>query len=89
MKNLLPQFGQLLVYQSWCGICQGSQYKELIVRKKKSTPHNILSKPQAAFPHNHCRIMGGGERGINPVTMNIINPRKEYWPSREPATFCS
>ena len=23
-----------------------------------------------------------GERGMNPVTMTIINPRKEYWPSR-------
>ena len=23
-----------------------------------------------------------GERGMNPVAMTIINPRKEYWPSR-------
>ena len=23
-----------------------------------STPHNILSKPMAAFPHNHCRNNG-------------------------------
>ena len=23
-----------------------------------STPHNILSKPLASFPHNHCRING-------------------------------
>ena len=22
------------------------------------------------------------ERGMNPVAMTIINPRKEYWPSR-------
>ena len=26
--------------------------------------------------------MDGGERGMNPVTMTIINPWKEYWPSR-------
>ena len=32
--------------------------------------------------------MDSGESGMNPVTMNAINPRKEYWPSRgiEPAT---
>ena len=23
-----------------------------------------------------------GERGMNPVIMTIINPRKKYWPSR-------
>ena len=45
-----------------------------------STPHNILSKPLAAFPHNHCQI--SGERGMNAVAMTIINPRKEYWSSR-------
>ena len=27
--------------------------------------------------------MDSGERGMNPVTMIIINPWKEYWPSRE------
>ena len=26
--------------------------------------------------------MDRGEREMNPVTMTIINPRKEYWPSR-------
>ena len=26
--------------------------------------------------------MDSGERGMNPVAMTIINPRKEYWPSR-------
>ena len=26
--------------------------------------------------------MDNGERGMNPVAMTIINPRKEYWPSR-------
>ena len=45
------------------------------------TPHNILSKPLAAFPHNQCQTMDSGERGMNPVPMTIINPQKEYWPS--------
>ena len=44
-----------------------------------STPHSILSKPSAGFPHNHCRNCG--ERGTNSVAMTIINPWKEYWPS--------
>ena len=26
--------------------------------------------------------MDSSERGINPVAMTIINPQKEYWPSR-------
>ena len=26
--------------------------------------------------------MDSGERGMNPAAMTIINPRKEYWPSR-------
>ena len=38
-----------------------------------STLHNILSKPLAAF-----ETMNSGERGMNPVAMTIINPRKEY-----------
>ena len=38
-----------------------------------------LSKPLAAFPNNHCRNNGQRERN---VAMTIINPRKEYWPSR-------
>ena len=41
-----------------------------------STPHNILSKPLAAFPHSHCP--DNGEREMNPVAMIIISPGKEY-----------
>ena len=26
--------------------------------------------------------MDSGERGMNPLAMTIINPGKEYWPSR-------
>ena len=35
--------------------------------------------------------MDSGGKEMNPVAMTIINPRKEYWPSRmfEPATVCS
>ena len=35
--------------------------------------------------------MDSGERGVNPVTMTIINLQEEYWPSLsiEPAIFCS
>ena len=29
------------------------------------------------------------ERGMNPVTMTINNPRKEYWPSRRSNQFSS
>ena len=39
---------------------------------------NILSKP-LAFLKNYCLDMDSGERGINPVTMTIFNPQKEYW----------
>ena len=31
---------------------------------------------------NIVERMEGGERGMNPVAMTIIDPRKEYWPSR-------
>ena len=55
-----------------------------------TTPHNILSKQLAAFPHNVHQI-NRGERGMNPVAMTIINPLKEYCPSWrfEPVTLCS
>ena len=46
------------------------------------TPHNILSKPQAAFPHIIVETTESRERGMNPVAMTVINPRKEFWPSR-------
>ena len=44
-----------------------------------STPHNILPKPLASFPHNHCQNNGQQWRGMNPVAMTIINLWKEYW----------
>ena len=44
--------------------------------------YNILSKPPAVFPYKHCQTTDSGERGMNPVAMTIINPRKEYWPSQ-------
>ena len=50
-----------------------------------STRQNILSKPVAAFQHNHCQNNGQrGERNESrtSVAMTIINPHKEYWPSQ-------
>ena len=49
-----------------------------------NTPRIILSKPLAAFQHNHRYniTMDSGKRGMNPVAMTITNPRKEYWQSR-------
>ena len=45
-----------------------SAFKRLVLQTRKnqglfgkeltSIPHNILSKPLAAFPHNHCRNNG-------------------------------
>ena len=46
------------------------------LQKSFSQSHRLLS---------HITIIestDSGERGMNPVAMTIINPRKEYWPSR-------
>ena len=47
-----------------------------------STLHNFLSKPLTLSHITIVETTDKGERGMNPVTMTIINPRKEYWPSR-------
>ena len=47
-----------------------------------SASHDIPSKPLAAFPHTIVKATDSGRRGMNPVAMTRINPRKEYWPSR-------
>ena len=44
-----------------------------------STPHNILSKPLAAFHKTIVETMDSSERGKIPAAMTILNPRKEYW----------
>ena len=69
----------------WCltsfqlhGHCPYPYFPAILIT---STPHNILSKPLAAFPHNHRRTMDSIERRMNPVAMTIINPRKDYWPT--------
>ena len=43
-----------------------------------SPSHNILCKPLAVFQHE----MDGGERGMNPIALTIINHQIEYWPSQ-------
>ena len=48
-----------------------------------STPHSVLPKPLAAFPHNHCRNNAtNSDARMNPVAIPIINLRKEYRQSR-------
>ena len=42
-----------------------------------STLHSIISKPLAAFPHDHRRKQWNNDREMNPVKMTIINPWKE------------
>ena len=42
---------------------------------------SVISKPLAAFPHNHFWNNGHGKRGEESCPMTIINPQKEYWPS--------
>ena len=49
-----------------------------------STPPNILSKPQAAFPHNHCRNNGQQWERNESFRNDTINPRREYFPCRGP-----
>ena len=46
-----------------------------------STPHNIPSKPWLLSRITIGERLDCSKRGINPVTMTIIN-LKEYWPSR-------
>ena len=61
-----------------CGQCTDPCFPGVLLT---STPHNILSKPLAAFPLNHCQ--NNSEKGMNPVAMTITNPWKEYWLSQE------
>ena len=44
-----------------------------------STPHDILSNPSNL---TNVETTDSSERGMNPVTMIIINPWKEYWQSQ-------
>ena len=46
------------------------------------SPHNILSKPQLLSKITIVETMDSRERGMSPVAMTIINPQKEYWPSK-------
>ena len=42
-----------------------------------TTPHNFLSKPLAAFPHNLRHYIGQQWIGMNAVALTMINSRKE------------
>ena len=48
-----------------------------------STLHRIISKPLAAFKHNHYQ-KSSVARGMNPVAMIIINTWRDYWLSQGP-----
>ena len=43
-----------------------------------SSPHNILSKPLSALHITIVDTTDSGERGMNPVSMTLISPWKEY-----------
>ena len=63
---------------------QGS-FNQYIFHTIFCTSHWLLSHIAMVETTDSC------ERGMNPVAMTIISPRKEYWPGRrfEPATSCS
>ena len=46
------------------------------------TPHNIFPSHWLLSHITIVETTDSGERGMNPVAMTVINPRKEYWPSR-------
>ena len=48
----------------------------LLTSNPRNIPHRLLSHITLV------EITDSGERGMNPVAMTIINPQKEYWPSR-------
>ena len=50
------------------------------LKKNKYIPKNILSSHWLLSHTTIAESMYSGERGINPVTMTIVNFRKEYWP---------
>ena len=50
-----------------------------------STQHSFQTT--GCFPHNYCQTMESGERGMNPVEMNIINPRKNISRAQGSVTF--
>ena len=59
----------------------GGQYTYFILFSSSIYQHsdNILFKPRATFQHNHCWRMDSSERGMNPVVMTLIIPRREYF----------
>ena len=56
-----------------------------------STSHNILFKPLAAFPHNHCRNNGQQREGNESCRNDYHQSSERIFaePGIEPATSCS
>ena len=59
-----------------CGQCTYPCFSGILLT---STWHNILSKPLAAFPHNHCQNNRQRWERNESCPMTIINHQKEYW----------
>ena len=77
------------VFQLYCGCqCTYPCFSGVLLT---STLHNILSKPLAAPPHNHCR--NNGQRCERKKSYH--NDYHQSWerilaePGIKPATFCS
>ena len=78
----------LIAQKTWC-----EQDKMLVTRIFSFTNHIFKRLPGHQLL-SHVIIMktkDSSEKGMNPVVMTIINPKKEYWQRQrfEPATSCS
>ena len=90
-KRILPG----IFFRKWSCITKGHGYLPLAAAV--TSVFEAIQAMSLTLRHwllSHITIvetMNTGERGLNPVAMTIINPRKVYWPSRrlEPATSCA
>ena len=46
------------VFNSISVVLKGSVHLSMLSWRLTSTPHDTLSNPLAAFPHNHCQNSG-------------------------------
>ena len=86
-----------LLYGVWCHFQQYFSY--IVVVNAPIHAFLVLFYPTlwtTFFPNywllsdvTPVETMDSSERGMNPVSMTIVNPRKEYWPNRVSATFFS
>ena len=76
IQNFVIYGKESISFSTWFDLCCSGQYTFPCFAGIcfTSTMHDILSKPLAAFPHNHHWTMLSEERGKNPVAMSNINP---------------